>query len=93
VSEARHQIVDTRVEGDEFALTVGSVKGREGLTRSSASAQPSARACGRQSVSSESSISLTGIRQRAAGSIRLGIHPVAGRQAVLSKDLGARHQR
>ena len=38
-------------------------------TRSSAPAHPSASACGRQSASSESSISRTGTRDRAAGSI------------------------
>ena len=61
MSEACHQLVETPAAGDYLRWQSAPLAAARRLTRSSASAHPSASACGRQWASSESSISRTGI--------------------------------
>ena len=94
VSEARHQLVEAGVERDEFALTVGAVCGREPrhpVKRAGAAKRDGVwAALGQQGVEH-----LPDRNQATCRRVdQPGVHPVAGSQeAVLGKNLGARHHR
>ena len=94
VSEACDQLVETPVEGDELALPVGPVRGREPrhpVERAGAPERERVRAAiGQQGVEHLSHRDQTP-RRRVD---QPGVHPVpGGQEAVLGKHLGARHHR